>query len=260
MPKLNFVFISLTLLAFSVGSCLYGQSNQPNLDSLYEVWNDETLNDSIRIGALQKYTWFGFLYDDSDSAYALAEKSFLMAQEANLISFMGWARLGQGVTFEMRGFNTLAIEYYLKGVEYFEQVDDKAGIAGALNNIGMMYYELGDLDHAEQYYSKSLEYRLEVGDRKGTAGSYENLGIIEQDRGNYAKAFEYQKKSLEIMASVGHKSGIAASYAYMGKLHMNMGELDSAHYYYSRCLEIDKEVGKIKPIANHLIDMGFLII
>ncbi|MDP8924600.1 MAG: tetratricopeptide repeat protein, partial [Chloroflexota bacterium] len=58
----------------------------------------------------------------------------------------------------------------------------------ALNGAGNLAYNQGDYAAAEACHQESLEIRRELGDRRGIAGSLNNLGLIARDRGDFAGA------------------------------------------------------------------------
>jgi class 3 adenylate cyclase len=249
---------ALSLLLVLSLSAQKGHATVYDLDSLFAIWTDTTVDIEKRISTMQRYAWHGFLYDDPDSAFALAERSFYMAEEAGLVRLMGWARLGQGVTFEMRGDNPRALKYYLLALEYFNACDDKAGIAGALNNIGMMYNELGEYEMAEEYHLKSLELRYEVNDIKGKAGSYENLGNIKKAQGEYEEAIKLYRTSLQLKKEAQFPSGMITSLADIGLAHGLLGNVDSAEIYLNRSLDLARSMDAKLSLATHTIELGEL--
>ena len=236
------------------------EASPANLDSLYSIWSDETVDIKTRVQAMQRYAWFGFLYDDPDSAYAIAEASFEMAKSAGLVKYMGWARLGQGVTFEMRGDNPKALRYYLIALDFFDECGDKAGIAGSLNNIGIMYTELGEYELAEEYHEKSLALRLEVNDRKGISASYENLGKVKEELGEYEAAIRLYRKSLRLKIELEFLPGQVTSYADIAIAQSKLGQLDSAEFNLIRSVKMARNLGEKFHITTSLIKLGELYI
>jgi len=61
--------LSILLFAFSFQLSSFAQ--QTNLDSLHQVWLDETQPDTTRFKA---FIWHGYLFTNPDTAFARAEK------------------------------------------------------------------------------------------------------------------------------------------------------------------------------------------
>jgi hypothetical protein len=64
--------LSILLFAFSFQLSSFAQ--QTNLDSLHQVWLDETQPDTTRFKAFKDFIWHGYLFTSPDTAFALAEK------------------------------------------------------------------------------------------------------------------------------------------------------------------------------------------
>ena len=68
------------------------------------------------------------------------------------------------------------MEYYGQALPIRREVGDRAGEAATLNNIGCVYYGLGDRQRALEYYEQALPILREVGDRAGEATTLNNIG------------------------------------------------------------------------------------
>ena len=225
------------LIAF----CLFASltiSGQSGRDSLWSIWLDTDQKDSLRVAALQRFTWQYFLSTDPDSAFDLAEMSYDFAHDRNLIYFMGYARLGQGVSYQLRGNKVKAVDLFLECISIFEVVNAVNGIAGALNNIGLIYFDLKEYEWAMEYHQRSLAMREQIGDGLGTAGSLNNMGDILMARGEYLEALKFYERSLAVIDSIGNKGARAYSLDNIGMVYFKLGENNRARSYFQTCLEI----------------------
>ena len=105
---LKAVFLTFIILKSSLNIALA----QPNLDSLYTVWQDENQTDSIRAVAYYKYIWRGFLFWQPDTAFILAEELLTFGQENNYLKAQADAYHILGSSFGLRGHYTKELEYY----------------------------------------------------------------------------------------------------------------------------------------------------
>ena len=92
-------------------------------------------------------------------------------------------------------------------------------LANALNNIGYIYKNQGDIPLALEYYHKSLKIKEDIGNKKGIATSLNNIGYIYKSQGDIPFAMEYYHKSLKIEEELGNKSGIAISLNNIGYIY-----------------------------------------
>ena len=117
-----------------------------------------------------------------------------------------------------------ALKYYLKSLKIDENLNDKKGIAHSLNNIGSIYKDQGDITKGLEYYHKSLKIREEIKDKKGIAIALNNIGIIYKNQGDAQKGLEYYHKSLKIQKEIKDKHGIASSLNNIGFIYDNYGD------------------------------------
>ena len=72
MQKLLSIFITILIGLNSIA--------QVNLDSLWNVWNDESQADSNRLNAISDIAWDGFLFSQPDSAFYFAQMQYDFAK------------------------------------------------------------------------------------------------------------------------------------------------------------------------------------
>jgi tetratricopeptide (TPR) repeat protein len=75
-------------------------------------------------------------------------------------------------------------------------VGDRAREAATLNNIGKVYFDLGEKQKALEYFTQALALRRVVGDRAGEATTLNNIGKVYSDLGEKQKALEYYTQAL----------------------------------------------------------------
>ena len=149
-----------------------------------------------------------------------------------------------------------AIDYFLQSLKIQEEIKNDQGIALTLNNIGVIYKNQGDIPKALEYYQKSLKIKEVINDKKGIATSLNNIGEIYNSLGDISKAIEYYFKSLKIEEEINNKKGIAYSFHNIGLIYENQGDLVKALDYYSKSLKIKEEINDKMGIAYSLNNIG----
>ncbi|OMP29982.1 adenylate/guanylate cyclase domain-containing protein [Mangrovimonas sp. DI 80] len=234
--------ILLLLCILSGGSV----ESQVNLDSLYTIWKDHTLQDSIRTKAYSDYIWDGYLYSQPDSAFILAEKLVAFGQTSKYprAEFAGYTI--QGVSWVNRSEYQKTLQYYLKALEIAKQMGHTAALSIAYNNVGSVYHDKGDYTKALDHYIKSLEYRKP----KQMGTTLNNIGSIYFNQGNYEKALEYHIRSLEINKEKGDQGAVALDLSKIGAIYREQGDYTKAFDYYSQSLSLFEQIDHQKGIAE----------
>jgi tetratricopeptide (TPR) repeat protein len=246
----------ILILGFSISST----AQQLNIDSLKDVWNDETQADTTRLKSIKKFSWDGYLYSQPDSAFYFAQLQYEFANKKGLQKQMAEALNTQGVSFVIRGNYNKAIGYFNRYLKIVEKIDNKSGIAKALNNFGAIYFRQGNYSKSINYYTQSLKLNQEIDSKLGTANALNNIGNIYIDQGDYNKAIDYYSQSLKIKEEIGDKSGIAGCLNNLGNSSFDRQNYEDALNYYLRSLEIMGEIGSKQGIAKVLNNIGNIYI
>lgn len=227
---------------------------QVNLDSLYSVWQDQTQSDSLRAKAYSDYIWDGFLFSQPDTAFILAKELVLFGRENNYPRALAAAYSVQGVSWVNRGDYPKTLDFYTRALEIYEQIGDKSGIAGALNNIGTVYDIQGNYPKALDYYVQCLE----ISGQNGTVDALNNIGQIYMGQGDFQKALDYTKQSLEILKQIGDQNATALAISNIGRIYMKQDNYPEALNYYTQSLEIYNQIGNQIGIANSFKEIGLI--
>jgi CHAT domain-containing protein len=107
-------------------------------------------------------------------------------------------------------------------------VGDRSGEARTLNNIGLVYDELGEKQKALDFYNQSLPLWRAVGDRSGEATTLNNIGSVYDALGEKQKALDFYNQSLPLWRAVGDRSGEAITLSNRGILFQNINQPDAA--------------------------------
>ncbi|MEP1095846.1 MAG: tetratricopeptide repeat protein [Cyclobacteriaceae bacterium] len=251
--------LSITTVIFIfIVSIRDASAQQVNLDSLMEVWNDETLPDTSRLQALEKIAWDVYVYTQPDSAYYYAQVLYDFAESKEIGIHMSSALHTQGTVLRIKGEYKEANEYLLRALEISKEIEDKRGLSKVYNSIGIVSEFLGDFDKALDYYTLSLKFSEEIENKRGTAYTFSNIGIVYQYRGDLAKAIDYYSRALKIHEEIGNQNGIAISSNNIGLIYEDMGDYPKALHYYHRCLEIAEEQGTLQEVATSLTNIGII--
>ena len=218
--------------------CIWiSNSYATNLDSLWNIWNNNSIADTNRLEAMHVIARDGYLFSQPDSAYYFASLEYDLAQFSGHIEWMAKALNMQGASWFLQSNYQEAMKYYERGLNIRLELNDKKGIAESLRNIGVTYHDQGNTKTAVEYYNKCLEISKKINDTIGIAACYNNIGIAFKTQGNYKEALTNYNKSLKVWKLLNVKQEIATAYNYIGQLFKKQNK-EKALYYFLKSLEI----------------------
>ncbi|WP_129078506.1 GGDEF domain-containing protein [Anaerobacillus alkaliphilus] len=151
-----------------------------------------------------------------------------------------------------------ALEYYGQALNLATAIKYDKLIAGLLNNIGEIHYQLHDYTISLKYYEDSLKKFEEQGDRVAQTVPLINLGAANLSIENYAEAEKYFRRCLQI--SIEEKDGLRESGVLhqLGRLAYKRGNLQEAEDFYEQCVQLNREVGDAFLDVELYIDYYYL--
>ena len=287
MKRIVFM-LSILVVAFS-------SEAQTNLDSIYSIWQNQSMPDTSRLQALHNYSK-EYLNTKPDSAFYFAQMGFDFAKQRNMASYMIRALNIQANSFSTKRSFDSAIQYYEKSmaisvqtkdtkseaqtlrslglmyqriseystaIEYFrralkinEASAYKFGIADNLNRIGDVYWRMSDLTTALNYWQQALRINEEIDNKDGIADDLNGIGIIHKRSANYVKALEYYHKSLEMYKTLENRRGEANLLFNIGIVHQQQGKLEEALSYFTQAKNIRLEFGEYEEASEEFSMLG----
>jgi CHAT domain-containing protein/Tfp pilus assembly protein PilF len=114
--------------------------------------------------------------------------------------------------------------------------------ARALNNIGLVYADLGNLALAHDYLSRAQVLKMPFDDggpgTQDIARTIINIGKLFEEQGDYAQAIRHYQQAEEMSARSGGGTTLNSSISNIGHAYMAMGEDDLARQNFMRALPV----------------------
>jgi len=175
--------------------------------------------------------------------YAKAESNYEQAVTCDSTNLKYLKKYGN-ILFK-RGKYRQAVEIYLRLLLILKELPGKVSErVWVLNDLGLVYQELGETRKAVDYFKKALTLWIDnYGTRhQFTATLYNNLGSVHTMRGEYIAAIELFNNAIEIQQKNGayNDPQTAVSYDNLGFARQHMGIYEEAVKYYRRALNIRK--------------------
>ena len=93
---------------------------------------------------------------------------------------------------------------------------ERSAAAIALNSLGHIERQRGELTNAAARHEESLALFGEVGNERGVAYTLSSLGVAALERGDLERASALHRESLSLYERLGDKSGVALVLTYLG--------------------------------------------
>lgn len=243
MARFIFLFSFLVSFLFSFAD---------NTDSLWTKWNNNQLNDSLRLSALDGFIWKKFLFSNPDSALILGGLENNYATENNIKFWEGKSLKTIGAANYFKGSYAKALADFYAALNIMVDLEEKREIAGAYNLIGIVHKELEEYNTSLFNYNKSIAIYRSLNDSAGIGKMYNNLGEVFFLMGKYDTALFYHKSDLVIQKSNLNNRAIAISLSNIGKTLLYLKDYDSALIALNKSLKIREKIGELFSMANSL--------
>ncbi|GAA3824179.1 BTAD domain-containing putative transcriptional regulator [Sphaerisporangium flaviroseum] len=137
-----------------------------------------------------------------------------------------------------------------------QQAGDLAGEAGAVANLGVVHWQLGDYEQAAGHLQRALDLFRKIGDQVGEARTVGNLGILHSRMGFPGRAFDDHTRALALFRELGDQVGEANTLANLGAVFVLLGRDEPAATHNLRALELFRELGHRGGEATALTNLG----
>jgi len=245
---------SFIILLFTLSANCFTQN--VNIDSLKQVWEDSEKPDAIRLKSLKQISWDGFLYSHPDSAFYYAQIQYDFAKKKGLKKQIADAINTQGVSLAIKGDYERSINYFIKSLEIREEIGDQKAISASHNNLANLYQDQGNFGKAINHYTQSVRIVEKLDEKGAIADGLYNIGRLYFNQQEFDKSLDYHSRSLGMMKAIGNKKGIANNLNSIGSVYFERSEFTKSLNHFTNVLKIMKEIGDDAGVAGVLINIG----
>ena len=159
--------------------------------------------------------------------------------------------------------DSLAIVYYEKSLNVKQEISDSLGMSRTYNNLGLIYFNIGDFQKAVDFYSLALKIKqnlkftdtdIKIKERnkkrndRGIGISYNNIGNVYIRWGKYEEALKFYQKAERIFIELDFPQGLSSTSNNMGLIYDNLAQftdtirLNKALSLFKQGLKVNKEL------------------
>jgi tetratricopeptide (TPR) repeat protein len=134
----------------------------------------------------------------------------------------------RGVVAEEQGNWTEALGFYRQALAVQQQLNQPAGIAESLNNVGFSSYSLGDFDNAMVYWQQALALYQKQDDPAKALRIEESIALLDTARGHFSAARASLDAALRKAEDHQLPEEAAVAHVYLSELALDEGRYADA--------------------------------
>jgi predicted ATPase/class 3 adenylate cyclase len=142
------------------------------------------------------------------------------------------------LAFSTLGTGERFFEMAVRALDVFEQRQDEAGAADALNAIAWQHMEAGRIDQAEVFAARALAIYRRTGPELALARCIVTQAAIAQPREDFSTARALLREAIAILRALGDERRVGGALTNLGGTEFLAGDLLEAQRCYAEALEI----------------------
>lgn len=148
--------------------------------------------------------------------------------------------------------------WYQESMSIRAELNDEQGVAGSLNNLGLIYRETGEYGRARSALGRARRMNRIARRPHWEAINLNNLGVAIYEQGHAARARGFHERSLAIFETLQDQWGIAMALCDLADVVLELEGADGASQLFELSLSISKAIGDRKGTANALHGLGLV--
>lgn len=174
-------------------------------------------------------------------------------------------RVAEGVHLNNLGLSFIHLGEMQRAIEACEQTliivredGNRGGEGNALGNLGTIYRLLGETRRSIKFCEQQLIITREIDDRLGEGNALSNLGLAYVELNEIRPAIEFHEQHLAIAREIANRHSEANALGNLGFSYQRLGEMRRALEYYEQCLPITREIDDQRGEGSALWNMSLV--
>ena len=188
-----------------------------------------------------------------ESCYDYAYDAYLIYEELDDHAGIASALNLIGVVYFYNGMYEQSLENFIKARRFAKVTNDDAILSRIYNNMGEVYREVGNTKEALAAYEQALYIAEKEDIKRNQAVILLNMGWVCFNQHNLDESFSYYQKSYEMLLELDDVTSLAEVENKIGKIYYLQQDYDLAKRYYMQALE------RLKAIGNKFYTIEVLI-
>ncbi len=252
LSKNIFLWLVLATLSYQYGA------SQNSKDSLYSIWNKNSLSVKTRIEALDQFIENKLPNNYIDSSNGSPKAIANLALQSGHKKFQVIGMIYQGIEqLQLQDYDS-AIQYFNASLDLDESYAWDFGIEKPLLETGYGFFRKSEYQKAEDIFWRCHSYFEKTEKQLEKANVLYWISKIEQDQGKYESSMNHSLKALEICESKGDKNGQIDNFIVLGIIHVALNNFETALNFYNKSLILSKELNNLSGQSAVLNNIGII--
>ncbi len=227
-------------------------SAQINADSLWRVWKNATLQDTVRLNAMQQLA-YSYVNKNPDSTRMLALAQLAFAREKGLPGWQARALNSIGLSYRFQSDYPKAIQHYEQSLALLAKANDRNYMSTVYRNMADVYRIQSNLPKAIDYITKSMKLAEETGDQKKAADGYVSIATVYYEiPGQDSIMLQYLEKARKIYEGLKDEAGLSFVYGNLSAVYLDRDEFDKALIFSEKTMALQQKSGNLHGLATSL--------
>lgn len=233
--------IALTLISYLFLQLEGTNLEAQNTDSLWRIYNNKKVPDTIRIDALDELRAY---YSDlnPDSGLTLAKMELEFSKSMSNLRWKAIAEFGMAYGNYVKGNYRDAISHYQKSKVLYTKGNRKRGVANTNSNMALSYLKLGNYDSAFYYYNEALTTFVALKDTNFMARTINQFAMIRDYQGRWMEALDYYFNALRLMEQSKDEYGQSVILVNIATIYNEMHDMKTGKKYLERALKLKQKI------------------
>lgn len=192
--------------------------------------------------------------EDHRAAYVLANEVLAnFRRESDEAGLIGAYEI-LGDNYRQRSMPKVALEWYLKGLPYFEARKEYTGLSYMQSNLGNCYFDMRSMDLAVQHFEQALRLARQAGNNHAAGVAINNLGLVEEWKKNYEKALKLHLEAQATRRALRDTDAMIYDYKVIAHTYVGLAKYDIALQY----LDSAMAIASVETNPNRWVEIRYL--
>ena len=164
----------------------------------------------------------------------------------------------KGKWYLVTGANQRTLEETTHALALRRRAKDTHGEGRALNALGGIYRDFGEMEEARRCHQQAYEILEQVDDKKGQASSINNLGVCSRRLNDYQQALDCFEEAYKMHKEAGNQQKEAQTLANIGNVWRELRKPQQSLHHYEQSLEIFLMIGDRRSEGISLFNKGII--
>lgn len=234
-------------------------SQVPKTEDSLRVYLETHPKDTSYVLALNDYAFLKVMSGDFKAANELIGQMDLLTRQLDYKTGLYKVINMRGVVEYSNHNPKKAMEYFLEAQKVIEKYDLPKNIfQNSLNNIGIIYDQMGNREEATRYAVKLIEYQEKNQLSPLKTWPYDQLGQNLKFYGKHKEALIYFQKVLDIEIRADNLTGMAIGENNIGMVYDDMGQYRVAESHYKKGLTYAEKANYKLLQTDLLTNLGLI--